>query len=95
MASAKFSMRLEPELKNWLEAEAKRKDRSAGFIATQAIQNLMQQTEARNQIIREAMAEADKGVFVSAEAVNDWFAELDTANERAFPKADVFIKSAS
>lgn len=95
MASARFSLRLEPELKDWLEKEAKRKDRSAGYIATQAILHLKQVTEAKRQTISDAMAEADKGVFVSSEAVTEWFLSLDTDKEYAFPKPDLFSKATS
>lgn len=95
ISTARFSLRLEPELKDWLEKEAKRKDRSAGYIATQAILHLKQVTEANRQTIRDAMAEADKGVFVSSEAVTEWFLSLDTDRESAFPKPDVFPKTTS
>lgn len=91
MASARFSMRLEPELKNWLEEEAKRKDRSAGYIATEAIQSLKQATEQKRKIIRDAMGEADKGEFISEEAMTEWFLSLGTDNELSEPEPDIFI----
>ena len=91
MASARFSMRLEPELKSWLEEEAKRKDRSAGYIATKAIQSLKQATEQKRKIIREAMSEADKGEFISEEAMTEWFLSLGTDNELPEPEPDIFI----
>jgi len=84
-------MRLEPELKNWLEEEAKRKDRSAGYIATEAIQSLKQATEQKRKIIRDAMGEADKGEFISEEAMTEWFLSLGTDNELSEPEPDIFI----
>lgn len=90
MPSARFSLRLEPELKTWLEDEAKRKDRSAGYIATQAIQSLKEATEARTRLIEEAMKEADKGVFISEEKMTEWVLSWDTDNELAIPKPDIF-----
>lgn len=92
MASARFSMRLEPELKDWLEEEAKRKDRSSGYIATQAIQSLKQATEQKRQIIHDAMTEADKGEFISEDAMTKWFLSLGTDEELPEPEPDVFIK---
>jgi predicted transcriptional regulator len=92
MTTARFSLRLEPELKDWLEAEAKRKDRSAGYIATQAIQSLKRATEAKRQMIQDAMAEAEKGEFVSEEAVHAWMDSWDTDNELPMPEPDVFLK---
>ena len=90
MPSARFSLRLEPELKAWLEEEAKRKDRSAGYIATQAIQSLKEATEARTRLIEEAIQEADKGVFISEEAMTKWVMSWDTDNELPLPKPDIF-----
>ena len=92
MTTARFSLRLEPELKDWLEAEAKRKDRSAGYIASQAIQSLKLATEAKHQIIQDAMAEAEKGEFVSEEAIHAWMDSWDTEKELPMPAPDVFLK---
>lgn len=83
-------MRLDPELKNWLEAEAKRKDRSAAWLAKQAIQAMKDETEARTMVIREAVAEAEKGVFISEEKMSAWFESLGTDNELPEPEPDVF-----
>ncbi|MFV0292883.1 MAG: CopG family ribbon-helix-helix protein [Paracoccus sp. (in: a-proteobacteria)] len=90
MTSPRFTMRLDPELKNWLEAEAKRKDRSAAWLAKQAIQAMKDETEARTMVIREAVAEAEKGVFISEEKMSAWFESLGTDNELPEPEPDVF-----
>jgi len=94
MASARFSLRLEPELKQWLEEEAKRKDRSAGYIATQAIETLKQASEEKRRIINEAMVEADKGEFISEKAMTDWFLSLGTDEELPEPEPDIFLNRA-
>jgi predicted transcriptional regulator len=93
MTSSRFSLRLEPELKTWLEEEAKRHDRSAGYVATQAIRQLKQLTDLKRTIIGDALAEADRGAFVSSESVTEWFLKLDTEKEIPFPKPDVFSAS--
>jgi predicted transcriptional regulator len=93
MPSARFSLRLEPELKAWLEDEAKRKDRSAGYIATQAIQSLKDATEARTRLIEDAIKEADKGVFISEEAMTKWVMSWDTENELPMPEPDIFLNA--
>lgn len=90
MVSGRFSFRLEPELKDWLEQEAKNKDRSAGYVVTQAIRRLKDASEARDQIIRDATAEADKGVFISEEKMTEWFLSLDAENELPEPEPDIF-----
>ena len=90
MTTARFTMRLDPELKDWLETEAKRKDRSAAYLAKQAIQTMKNESEAKAQIIREAIAEADRGVFISEEKMNAWMDSWDTENELPTPEPDIF-----
>lgn len=90
MTSPRFTMRLEPELKDWLEVEAKRQDRSASYLAKQAIIALKEKTEAKAQIIREAIAEADKGIFISEEKMNAWMDSWDTDGELPPPQPDIF-----
>jgi predicted transcriptional regulator len=91
MTTPVFTMRLDPELKDWLEIEAKRQDRSAAYVAKQAIQSLKDATEAKAQIIREALAEADKGEFISEDSMTAWFESLGTENELPEPEPDVFL----
>lgn len=90
MTSPRFTMRLDPELKDWLETEAKRKDRSAAYVAKQAIQDLKNKTEAKGQMICEAIAEADKGAFISEDKMTAWFESLGTDHELPEPEADIF-----
>jgi len=92
--SPRFTMRLEPELKDWLETEAKRQDRSAAYVAKQAIQSLKDKTEAKAQMIQDAIEEADKGVFISEEKMTAWFESLGTDNELPEPEPDVFLNRA-
>lgn len=94
MASDRITVRLNPELREWFEQQAKRKDRSLGYMVTQSMEQTKRSSEARDQMIREAMAEADKGVFVSQEAVHKWMDSWDLENELPFPEPDVFLKRA-
>ena len=90
MISPRFTMRLDPELKDWLETEAKRKDRSAAYVAKQAIQALKNKTEAKTQMISEAVTQADKGMFISEDKMTAWFESLGTDHELPEPQADIF-----
>jgi predicted transcriptional regulator len=94
MASDRITIRVEPELKQWFEQQAKRKDRSLGYVVVQSMEQTKRSTEARDQMIRDAMAEADKGVFVSQEAVHKWMDSWDSDNELPLPEPDVFLKRA-
>jgi predicted transcriptional regulator len=76
MGSARFSLRLEPELKAWVEAEAQRRDRSAAYVVTQAVTAMRDASERKHRMVEEAIAEADKGVFISEEAMTRWFVSL-------------------
>lgn len=91
MASPRITMRIEPELKSWLEEEAKRQDRSASYLAKQAIEAMKAQSEAKQNMIREAVEQADKGEFVSSEAVHKWMDSWDTDEELPIPTADISL----
>lgn len=91
MASDRITIRVKPELKQWFEQQAKRKDRSVGYIVAQSMEQTKRNSEARDQVIRDAMAEADKGVFISEEKMTEWFLSLDTENELPPPEPDIFL----
>jgi predicted transcriptional regulator len=85
-------MRLEPELKDWLEHEAKRQDRSVAYIAKQAIQSLKIRTEAKTRMIQEALDDADQGVFISSEKMHTWMESWGSDNELPAPEPDIHPK---
>ena len=90
--SARFTLRLEPELKEWLEAEAERQDRSVAWLAKKAIAAMKDDQEAFDRAVDEAVAEAEDGVFVSGEAVHRWLESWGTESELPMPKPDIFLK---
>ena len=94
MASRPFSLRLSSDLKDRLEAVAEDEDRSASYIATKAIEAFLDARDARDRAIREAVEEADKGIFVSSEAVDRWMESWGTDNELPMPEPDIFPEDA-
>ena len=92
MSTARFSLRLDPELKEWLEREAERQDRSVAWLAKQAIETMKDSVEARRKMIHDAVVQANEGAFVSQKAVHDWMATWDTDGEAPAPGPDVFLK---
>lgn len=42
--------------------------------------------------LEDAVREADKGVFISAEKVHEWMRSWGTDNELPRPEPDVFVK---
>jgi predicted transcriptional regulator len=90
MTTTPFSIRLDAKLKSRLEKEAKRRDRTAGFIASRAIKLYFEELDRLEQELDAAFAEADKGVFISGEKVFDWMKSWGTENELPPPEADIF-----
>ena len=91
MAQSKLSLNLSPELKEWLKRQAEYAGCSEAALATRALEKFR---EAKNRLIRDAMAEADRGVFVSEEKMTAWVLSWDTENELPLPEPDVFLNGA-
>ncbi|MEO3997110.1 hypothetical protein [Mesorhizobium sp. CAU 1732] len=49
-------------------------------------------SETERRLLKERIAEADKGVFISAEAMHRWIESWGTENELQPPEPDVFLK---
>ena len=90
MAPVPFSLRLDAGIKSRLDQEARSADRSASYIAAKAIEAFLDTREAKRRAIEAAMAEADKGVFISQEAMTRWMDSWDTEHELPAPEPDVF-----
>ena len=90
MPTTPFSIRLDTEVKAKLEQEARLEDRSAGYIAQKAIEDYLDAKAYKRECLREAIAEADKGVFISEEAMDAWIESWGTENELPMPEPDIF-----
>lgn len=92
MTNSQFSMRLSVDLKQSLETISKISHRSQSQIATKAIAEYVARNEWKLKALKEAKEEADKGVFVSQEAIIDWLDSWGSENELKAPDADIFPK---
>ena len=90
MATVPFSIRLDEAMKARLEQEAEREDRSASYLAQKAIGDYLDYKDFFRREMEAAIAEADKGVFISGEAMHKWIASWDTENELPPPEPDIF-----
>ncbi|MEQ1951530.1 hypothetical protein [Mesorhizobium sp. CN2-181] len=54
--------------------------------------SFLKTSEAERRLLKERIAEADKGVFISAEAMHRWVESWGTENELPPPEPDVFLK---
>lgn len=93
IATVPFSIRIDSQVKSELDREAQKLDRSASYIAIEAIKEYLAARSREKKAIAEAVEEADKGVFVSGDAMRNWISSWDTDSELDMPKADVFLKA--
>lgn len=87
MTTVPFSLRLDAETRARLEEEARRLDRPAAQVAARAIARWLDAEAALRAEIDAALAEADAGVFVSAEAMHAWMETWDS--ETPPPEPDI------
>ena len=90
MATVQFSIRIDPDIKARLDCEAQQEDRSASYLAQKAIDEYLKRQEYLRHVISDAEAEAEKGLFVSGQAVHAWIASWDSEAELPEPQADIF-----
>ena len=86
MPTAMFTTRLDTELKTELESIARAEDRSASWVANQAIRAFVEERRAVRDLMDTGLEMVKRGApGVASEAVHDWMlAEKD----RPFPAAD-------
>jgi predicted transcriptional regulator len=89
MPTTPFSLRLDPETRARLEEEARRLDRPAAQVAARAVARWLDAQAALRAEIDAAVAEADAGVFVSAEAMHGWMETWDSPAETPPPEPDL------
>ena len=89
-SSGTFSVRLPDDLRREVDEFAKATKRSRSFVVKEAVAAYMGERRAYLAAIDEAIKEADKGVFISGEAVNRWLASWGTDNVLPMPEPDIF-----
>ena len=89
MSKTPFSMRLDDALRKALEDEAEIAQRSPAQFAEHAIRAMLDAKAAKRAAIASALDEADRGYFISADAMTTWIESWDTADERPIPIADI------
>ena len=90
MPTVPFSLRIDRDIKTKLEREAILEDRSAGYVAQKAIEEYLDAKAYKRECLRAAAAEADKGIFISEEAMDAWMKSWDTDHELPVPEPDIF-----
>jgi len=85
------SINIDSNVREDLEREARLQNVSAGDLAQRAIKGYLAYQETERKILRERIAEADKGVFVSSEAVLEWMKKIESDPAAPFPEPDTFL----
>ena len=93
MATERLSLRIDANLKKSLELEARREERSASYLAVKAIEAMLRERAEKRAAVSEAVAEADKGAFISQEAMDTWISSWGEEAELPPPEPDVQIPS--
>ena len=89
MGTTPYSIRLDEDLRQSLEKQAALEDRPPAQRAVRAIRAMLEAKAAKRAAINAALADADQGNFISADAMNAWIDSWDSDNERPTPKADI------
>ena len=89
MPTTPYTIRMDTDLREALEQEARYEDRPAAQLANRAIKSMIQAKVAKRQAIETALAQADKGAFISQNALNEWMDSWDTDNELPIPEPDI------
>jgi predicted transcriptional regulator len=89
MGTTPYSIRLDDDLRKSLEKEAALEDRPPAQLAVRAIRAMLEAKAAKRAAINAALADADQGNFISADAMNAWIDTWDSDNELPPPKADI------
>ena len=65
---------------------------TADELAQRAIESYLDIQESERLILEERIAEAEKGVFISSEAMLRWVKSWGTDNELPPPEPDIFLQ---
>ncbi|MBI5003482.1 ribbon-helix-helix protein, CopG family [Candidatus Kaiserbacteria bacterium] len=92
ISSSVLSVRVPEELKGQLESLSRATKRSKAYLAAEALADYVRKNAWKAQELQTAIKEADKGVFISHEAMTVWVDSLANGKKIRAPKPDVFPK---
>ncbi len=88
LMSSSFTTRIDSGLKLRLEKIAKLEDRSASYIANQAIRALVEDREYSHRLVEIGKEQIAEGVSISEERMDAWVEAWAKGEDRPFPKAE-------
>jgi len=93
--SAVLSVRVPESLKEQLDYLSRTTKRSKGYLAAEALGDYVKKNAWRAQELQAAMVEADKGVFISHEAMLAWADARHARKTLKLPKPEVRVRRKS
>jgi predicted transcriptional regulator len=84
-------LKLDAKVMKELEHEARLRHVQEADVAVQAIKQFLDRQAYKREMIDAAVKEADKGVFISSEAMMDWLERLEADPDAVPPEPDVFL----
>jgi predicted transcriptional regulator len=81
-----LTFRVDKKTKEKLEQEAKRTKRSKAFLVGEAVEDYLRALERQDEMVRAAIASADRGEFISHEDMMAWANSLDTDSPLPSPR---------
>lgn len=91
MGEHQLALHIDSETKQRLEAEARWQRQSEAEVATDAIKAYLDRQAQLRKTLEAAAAEADKGAFISSEAMMPWVKNLLDGKKAPPPEPDVFL----
>ncbi|MGB0695444.1 MAG: CopG family ribbon-helix-helix protein [Rhodospirillaceae bacterium] len=88
MTTTPYTLRLDNELREALEHEAQLEERPAAQLAARAIRSFVDSKAAKRAAIDAALAEAERGEFITQEAMNRWIDSWGTEEELPMPDVE-------
>jgi predicted transcriptional regulator len=90
MTITPFSVRIDDSVREKLEKICDLTDRSKAYITSKAITEYVERNAWKVEALKQAKKEAEKGEFISHQAMGEWINSLGTDKELAPPEIDVF-----
>jgi predicted transcriptional regulator len=91
MSEHQLALHIDSDTKQRLEAEAQWQHQSEAEVAADAIKAHLDRQAHLRKSLEAAAAEADKGVFISSEAMMRWVRDLFDGKKTPPPAPDVFL----
>jgi predicted transcriptional regulator len=91
MAEHQLAFHIDDETKERLEAEARWGSQSEAEIVEDALKAHLDSQARLRKALEVAAVEADKGVFISSEAMMAWVKDLFDGKKTPPPQPDVFL----